>query len=440
MSSRRLSQLIFVTVAGVAPLALWVAWPGPQLIVSDFYFAVTTVGKAAGIVGLGFFSGNLILSGRYRLLDRWFGGLDKLYSFHRKTGVATLILLSVHALVMILRTALLSRASFFSSLTDFSNLGLNAGRLAYTGLLVIVAWTLLFRRRLKYELVKRVHAALGAFLFVGGLHAYLIGSDLAENYPLRAYALGLAGLATASYLARTLLRRWLVPRVVCDVTGVRGIGGSVTEVVMRPRGRRVSFLPGQFIFVRFRQPGFPAEEHPFSLTASPAEGTLRISAKGIGDFTRALPQLKPGAVAEVQGPFGAFSFLRAVNPRQVWIAGGIGITPFLSMARTLLDRAANPAVAATTATLFYSAQAPTDLVFHDELVAISRQCPNFTLVPWVTAERGYLTADAIRQQLDPRDREIFLCGPKTMMRSLWRQLRAAGVRRGCIHLEEFRLL
>lgn len=440
LQRRRLSQLIFVTVTGVAPLALWVAWPGPQLIFGDLYFAITTVGKAAGIVGLGFFSGNLILSGRYRRLDRWFGGLDKLYSFHRKTGVVTLILLSGHALAMTLRPALFSWDTFLNSLTDFSNVGINAGRLAYAGLLAIVTWTLLFRRRLKYELVKRVHTVLGVFLFVGGLHAYLIGSDLAENYLLRWYALGLAVVALVSYLARTLLRRWLVPRVVCDVTGVRGLGGSVTEVVMRPRGARVAFLPGQFIFVRFRQPGFPAEEHPFSLTASPAEGTLRISAKGIGDFTRTLPQLQPGAVAEVHGPFGAFSFLRAANPRQVWIAGGIGITPFLSMARTLRDRASAPAVAATTATLFYSAQAPTDLVFHDELVAIARQCPNFTLVPWVTAERGYLTADAMSQQLDLRDREIFLCGPKPMMQALKLQLLTAGVRRGRIHLEEFRLL
>lgn len=440
MTSRRISQLTFVTVAGVAPLALWVAWPGPQLILGNLYFAVTTVGKAAGIVGLGFFSGNLILSGRYRLLDRWFGGLDKLYSFHRKTGVATLILLSVHALAMIVRPALLSGDTFLRSLTDFSNPGLNAGRLAYAGLLAIVAWTLVFRRRLKYELVKRVHAVLGAFLFVGGLHAYLIGSDLAENYPLRWYALGLAVVALVSYLARTLLRRWLVPRVVCDVTGVRGLGGSVTEVVMRPRGARVAFLPGQFIFVRFRQLGFPAEEHPFSLTASPTEGTLRISAKGIGDFTRALPSLRSGAVAEVHGPFGAFSFLRAANPRQLWIAGGIGITPFLSMARTLRDRAGDAAMDAIEATLCYSVQTADDFVFLAELQAIARQRPKFRLVPWVTAQRGRLTAWALRPYVSFEGREFLLCGPKPMMQALKGQLQAAGVARGRIHTEEFRLL
>ncbi len=440
MLNRRISQLIFLVIAGAIPLVLWMAWPGPQLIFGDVFFAVTTVGKAAGIAGLGFFSGNLILSGRYRVLDRWFGGLDNLYAFHRKTGVATLILLSVHALVMVLRPALLSWDAFLRSLTDFGDLGLNAGRLAYAGLLAIIAWTLLLRRRLKYELVKRVHAVLGAFLFVGGLHAYLIGSDLAENYVLRAYALGLAGLATISYLARTLLRRWLVPRVICDVTGVRGLGGSVTEVVMRPRGARVAFLPGQFIFVRFRQPGFPAEEHPFSLTASPEEGILRISAKGIGDFTRALPTLKPGAVAEVHGPFGAFSFLSVPNPQQVWIAGGIGITPFLSMARTLRDRADDPAAAAVRATLWYSVRTASEFIFRQELEDIARQRPNFRLVPWVTAEQKYLTADVIRRDGGLDGQEFFICGPKPMMHSLRRQLRTAGVRREYIHLEEFRLL
>ncbi len=440
MPISRLSKLTFLFVTGAAPLALWVAWPGPQLIFGDLYFAVTTLGKAAGIVGLGCFSGNLILSGRYRLLDRWFNGLDKLYAFHRKIGVATLILLSVHALAMVLRPALLSWDTFLRSLTDFSDVGLNAGRLAYTGLLAIIAWTLLFRGRLKYELVKRVHTVLGAFLFIGGLHAYLIGSDLAENYLLRTYALGLAAVATISYLARTVLRRWLVPRVICDVTGVRVHGDSVTEVVMRPRGGQVAFLPGQFIFVRFRQLGFPAEEHPFSLTASPQEGALRISAKGIGDFTRALPQLKPGAVAEVHGPFGAFSFLRVANPRQVWIAGGIGITPFLSRARTLRDAAADPVVAATRATLWYSVQAASDFVFRQELEDIARQRPNFRLVPWVTAEQKYLTADVIRRDGGLDDQEFFICGPRLMMQSLKVQLRRAGVAANRIHLEEFRLL
>lgn len=436
----RIAKLIFAAIVGAIPFGLWVAAPDPQLIWADWYFGLTTVGKACGIIGLCSFAGNLILSGRYRWLDYAFAGLDRLYKFHRKNGIFAVSLLSAHVSVMVFRPAVLSWDEFWRSTLDVRDLAINFGRVGFFGLVVIVGFTLLRAGRMKYEYLKRTHQFLGAFLFAGGVHAFFIPSDISQNLALRWYVLGLTGAAFASYLLRTVMRRWLVNKAVCDVVAVQVYAGNVTEVVMQPRRGRVTFVPGQFIFVRFRQVGFPYEEHPFSLTASPYEGKLRISAKGIGDFTRTLPTLKPGAVAEVYGPFGAFSFRRVANPRQVWIAGGIGITPFLSMARALRDGAQNPETAWVKPTLWYSVQARAEFVFRDELEAIAKQRPDFTFVPWVTAEQKYLTVDAIKRAGGLDGREFFICGPKLMMRSLKQQLRAAGVAAGHIHIEEFRLL
>ena len=326
-SMERLGKTIFYIIFAAIPAVLWYASSGfDATSFSSGYQMVSIIAKMAAIVGICFFSGNLILSGRYKIVDRLFGGLDRVYLFHRRTGITTFILLSTHVVLISARTLFESYDAFIAFVTNITYLPINFGRFAYGGLFVIIVITLWFGRKIKYERLKFIHSFMGVFLFFGGLHAFFIPSDIATNLPLRWYVLGLASLGIISWLVRTVFKRWLVRRHILDVIQVNPLPGIVTEVIMKPRNEKIRFLPGQFIFVRFRQKGFPYEDHPFSLTASPEEGRLRISAKAIGDFTTKLKELKPGAEAHVQGPFGGFSFLRFKNKKQIWIAGGIGIT------------------------------------------------------------------------------------------------------------------
>ena len=100
---------------------------------------------------------------------------------------------------------------------------------------------------------------------------------------------------------------------------------------MVPAGRPMAFLPGQFVFVDFHQDGISAETHPFSIASTPGQTTLEVVVRSLGDYTSRLMGLKPGAMARVEGPFGRFTYHRHRNRDQIWIAGGIGITPFMSM-------------------------------------------------------------------------------------------------------------
>ena len=118
----------------------------------------------------------------------------------------------------------------------------------------------------------------------------------------------------------------------------------------------------------------------FSLSSSPTEpGLLAITAK-ISDtpFKHALSQLRPGQLAEVYGPIGRF--LLDLDRPSVFVAGGIGITPFRGMARFAVD-SRSP----IERRLLYSARVPEELVFRAELDALSRAAPQF--VPTYTVTR-----------------------------------------------------
>jgi ferredoxin-NADP reductase/cytochrome c553 len=247
----------------------------------------------------------------------------------------------------------------------------------------------------------------------------------------------------------------LVRRRRYRVRAVNRLDEFVTEIVMEPVSEPLDFDPGQFVFVSFRsaslserfrpfdlsirrqvfsiRPGEASNQfHPFSITSAPDERTLRITVKAVGDYTRALRSLEEGAGAVVEGPYGSFSHHGLPAREQLWLAGGIGVTPFLSMARSL--RFANePAV-----DFYYCVEHAEEAHFLDELHELAARRDDFrvSLVP--RDEAGFLTADRLAQETgDLAEREILICGPPGMIDSLRAQLTAQGVPRERIHAEEF---
>jgi predicted ferric reductase len=431
-------RILFYILFLALPLILWVSEGGDQLLFTNFYNVMTTLGKAVGIVGVAFFAGNLILSGRYTFIDWLFHGLDRSFLFHRRTGITAFILLTLHLVAMTLRNWQYSFQAVTDFLFNFSDAALNYGRIAYFGLVVLILITLYnqINLRLKYEVLKFLHSFMGLFLFFGGLHVFLIPSDVVSNLYLRWYILGIVTLALLSYLWRTVLKRWLIIRHKADVIAVNKLGDSVTEVVMKPQQGNIAFTPGQFMFWRFKQAGFPYEDHPFSITASAEEGMLRLSAKALGDFTSALPQLQPGAKAEIQGPFGGFTMDRVTQGKQIWIAGGIGITPFMSMARSLRDQG----VTDQNITLFYSVKTQSELIYGKELEEIAQKVSGFNYVPWVAEQQGFITAEAIVKKMPIINTDIFICGPKPLLKALQKQFMDLDIPKSLLHFELFSLL
>ncbi len=121
---------------------------------------------------------------------------------------------------------------------------------------------------------------------------------------------------------------------------MKPVAKNVTEVTLSPENESFSYSPGQFAFLRFHSDPVAAEEHPFTISSTPF-GTrdIQFTIKESGDFTRTAGALRPGDTANVSGPFGVFTPARFGELRHlVMVAGGIGITPMLSILNTVLEK------------------------------------------------------------------------------------------------------
>jgi predicted ferric reductase len=208
-------------------------------------------------------------------------------------------------------------------------------------------------------------------------------------------------------------------------------------VAMESLSGPFKFKPGQFVLIKFRSNNIITQLHPFTISSSNSADDLRLSIKSSGDYTATVGKLEAGAIAEVEGPYGGFTEKLSDAHRNIWIAGGIGITPFLSMARSFTESKPD----AKPTLLIHSVVTPDQAIFANELMSTSEKFNWFSFKPYVTKNEGFLTAEkvaALSGGLEGAD--IFLCGPPAMMNSLIQQFKALGISMGRIHREEFKLL
>jgi predicted ferric reductase len=306
------------------------------------------------------------------------------------------------------------------------------GIAALTLLIFLLILTLYIK--LPYQIWRFTHKFLGLSLTLATLHIFFITSDVTVNLPLRFYILGMCLIGLACYTYRTLLFRILVKRYEYEVTGIEVVE-DITQINLKPIAKPIPEpIPGQFIFASFKSLGITEEIHPFSLTSTPSENQISIAAKSSGDYTETLKLLKKGAVAKIEGPFGRFSYLESRRTKFIWIAGGIGATPFVSMANSLKSNNSYDIY------FYYVVSEKKEAVFLAFFEQIARDIPNFNLIPVFTKSEGRITAEKITLKVpDFNSRDIFLCGPPPMMQSLRSQFNSFGMKNRHIFSEEFSL-
>lgn len=209
--------------------------------------------------------------------------------------------------------------------------------------------------------------------------------------------------------------------------------------------RPLAFEPGQYAAINFNHNGRPSVTRCFSIVSSPTEQhILQFSMRVRGRFTTAVSNLQKGDVVHVAGPFGGFA-LDTIRDRQaVFLAGGIGITPFISMMRYLAALNATNDI-----TLLYSCTNQDDVPFAQELVAIQLAHPNLKTIFVVgqgaidklppNTTTGFINEpllDAVTQG-NYANGQFFICGPPGFMNAMTKIIFKRGVPKNRILTEAF---
>jgi len=425
-----LPGLLFVIAFVALPTAIWfVLYPPLATDLSSFPLAAGYLGKTASIPGAALFTLSLILAARLPVYEKLFGDLPASYRAHQRIGGIAMILLSIHPLGLAFSYAAASPKFAIIFLMPTGALEKTLGIIAL--LLLQASLALTYWNRVPYRLWKLIHKVLGAAFLLGFIHALTIPGAMSSMPLLRAVLAVYVGLGITAWVYRSLAHRWLVQRTGYVVKAIRNLGARYVELDLEPTDKGIVFRPGQFVFVTVNDGSLPNEEHPFSISGTYGDGGLALTIKALGDFTAKMMRIKPGVKMLIEGPFGGFDY-RTGGKRQVWIAGGIGITPFIGMAETLPDD--------YDVDLYYSVPTERDAVAKDALDTICGQKRCIRAIYWVSADKGRIAAETIAARSGKlADLDFFLCGPAPMILDIRRQLVSVGVRKDKIHQELFNL-
>jgi len=423
----------------LAPLLILLA--GSRPIGREFWRDLSV---GLGYCGLSMVGLQFVLTARFKVIKAPYGS-DIVYFFHRQISLVTFLLIAAHPLILFI--------------FDPQHLGLlnlvTAPWAARFGVVAIISLGVLislsvWRKRVKieYDQWRIWHGILATVVMVLALvHIELRGyylNTLWKQVFWGLYSIFWVGLLAWMRVVKPimLLRKpYLVEKVIPE-------RGNAWTVVLRPDDHKgLRFQPGQFAWITAWDTPIRHHEHPFSFSSSAKESSLlSFTIKELGDFTASIKNLTLGQHVYVDGPYGAFSIDRHPHSQAfIFIAGGIGITPIMSMLRTQVDREDSRPL-----TLIYANKTLEAATFLEEIEKLSLRL-NLKVIHvlesppdgW-TGERGFVNANILKQNLPtdikPNKVEIFICGPAPMMNAVEKTLIEIGIPLGDFHSERFDLV
>ncbi|AXT85758.1 hypothetical protein C6I20_11545 [Aeromicrobium sp. A1-2] len=437
---------IIAAVVGMA--ALWLAARPADLATGN------SLGQLAGVESILLMSIALVLISTLPWVETYFDGIDRAAIWHRRCAIAGILLLVPHILMS------------HRGQPGAPSWAGPAGVIATIGLATLIVWAILPRWRTvvpapgrrvieaihewpparlvarlvsDYEIWRFVHRTTGLFVAIGFAHG-LADATAFDGPPVLRWTYVVVGaVGLAFYMYREVFARRGHGLRDYQVSEVQVIGHGMTEISLRPLGRPLRYAPGQFAMLHLEtKSGW--HRHPFTLASSPSDPEVRVTIKALGDYTSAVSDsVRPGMPAVLSGPHGRFTHTKGTS-HQIWVAGGVGVTPFLSWFRSLEEFPASDRV-----DFFYSVAG--DAPYVDEIQAIVEHHPNVRVHVIDSTVAGRLTAEGALAMSRPADNapvqtdvqsvSVFMCGPEPMVQALSSGFREAGVAASAIHREYF---
>jgi predicted ferric reductase len=395
------------------------------------------IGKFAGITGF-FCLSFIIFSGdTARFWDRWFG-LDRIIKFQRKFSLFTALFVVMHPLFFIIASG--NIGGFLIPNSTFP--ALTAGIIAfYIFVLVMIASHLY--KRVSYKIWQYIHVLTYILFAMALYHAFNWGSNTNILWPLyliTVIAIVIGAIYRTQYKLRALKRGSFVVKSIKNETHDTFTLHITSEKESQNLGAPISFKAGQFCFLRLDGMKLHAR-HPFTIASAPNENELRFTIKDSGRFTAQARQLSPGTKINIDGPFGRFKAIP--NKKLVFIAGGVGITPFMSMILDNINKEEKGQ--AQNITLIYGSKTESDIIFKDKFDSINSNwfkkiyvLSNADSIPLGNFEKGFVNTDLLKKYVNDDSETIYyICGPEIMKNNVKKALSDLNVPNKRIKVEDF---
>ncbi len=398
---KNIGAILFILGVLLINALLWI-----QKIQSAFLsFDVLQTSLLGSSLLMGFFL-VFLLSTRIPFIVKIFGGLEGLYFWHRILAIFTTAAIFIHGFFAV------GNVIAYSTYIPLLGYAGRAGELARNGFLFLIAIALL-AKFMKYEHFRLIHRLLIIPYFISLYHGFFSSwVDLFRFDTLSIWMLATSIIGLGSSLYMIILYQSTAFRFKGIIVSKMELTDSIVELKVK-LNRRFRFKPGQFAFIKIDQEGISKGPHPFSISGSDGE-FIYFTIKALGDFTGSLQQkLSIPASVKITRPFGSMTF-RSKKEKQIWIAGGIGITPFLGYLRSQPDFHKN-------IHLYYSVRFENEAVHTDILKNLAAKNTNFTFTLFDASKEGYLTSK--HMDLD-ENTIVYLCGPRPMVLSLEKQIRS----------------
>jgi predicted ferric reductase len=417
----------------LAPLFALMAgsWPPPRGFWTEFSVALGYSGLA--MMGLQFG-----LTARFRFVtEPW--GEDVIYHFHRQISQIAVGLVIAHMLILfVVQPELLAPRNIVEA--PWSARLAVVAVAALVALIVMALWRL--KLNISYETWHLTHILLAVVAIAAGI-IHMVGSGFYLTDPWkRGLWIGLTIFWVGLLFYVRLVKPLFIMRRSYRVSDVREERGDTWTLAMQPeRHSGLRFGPGQFGWLTLWGSPFKITGHPFSFSSSAeaTDGRVEMTIKNLGDFTSGIQKVPVGRRVYLDGPYGTFTIGNPAD-MHVLIAGGIGVTPMMSMIRTLADRGDKRPVI-----LIYGSKDWDSITFREDLEAL-KALLNLTVVhvlanpptDW-TGEQGFITAELFKRYLPPpyAEHEYFICGPDVMMDAIERALKELGVPLSKYHSERY---
>ena len=386
--------------------------------------SLAAMSLASGVAALALMAASALLGGRLKAVESLFGGLDRVYIAHKWMAVWALAFAFFHfafkAGMQSWETAsILALPPFYTRLVRQLSL-----------LALVFILLLALNRRIPYHRWRWWHKLSGPLFLIVVLHWLSFKSPIELTSPAGAWLAVLSALGIAAAAYKLLLYRFVSTHAEYRIVKTAKTATAM-HLELEPVDKAISFKAGQFGFISLKEEGL-REPHPFTI-ASGEGGHMHFMIRDLGDYTHRVLQLtKEGMHADIYAPFGRFE-RPASGRREVWIAGGVGISPFIAW---LTDTSAERAAAATLFYFFTPGREFPSVARIQELATTSQT----EVVPIATGPSDPAFAkylESIVRNSGPTEVSIAFCGPKGLLEHVRPLMARLGVPDANLHFEYF---